>query len=43
MELLYPRLLTLAEHLLSLMEQFYTQFYHQKLPDAKDYSWRNYR
>ncbi|MEH1833546.1 MAG: 1-acyl-sn-glycerol-3-phosphate acyltransferase [Nostoc sp.] len=32
---LYPRLLTLAEHLLSLMEQFYTRFYHQKLPDAK--------
>ncbi|AFZ27406.1 hypothetical protein Cylst_5384 [Cylindrospermum stagnale PCC 7417] len=35
MEILYPRLLTLAEHLLSLMEQFYTRFYHQKLPDAK--------
>lgn len=35
METLYPRLLTLAEHLLSLMEQFYTRFYHQKLPDAK--------
>ncbi|WP_193195432.1 1-acyl-sn-glycerol-3-phosphate acyltransferase [Nostoc sp. MG11] len=34
-ESLYPRLLTLAEHLLSLMEQFYTRFYHQKLPDAK--------
>jgi len=34
-ELLYPRLLGLAEHLLSLMEQFYTRFYHQKLPDAK--------
>ncbi|HIK08202.1 MAG TPA: 1-acyl-sn-glycerol-3-phosphate acyltransferase [Trichormus sp. M33_DOE_039] len=28
---LYPRLLTLAEHLLSLMEQFYTRFYHLKL------------
>lgn len=34
-ELLYPRLLTLAEHLLSLMEKFYTQFYHQKLADGK--------
>ncbi len=34
-ESLYPRLLTLAEHLLSLMEKFYTRFYHQKLPDAK--------
>ena len=32
---LYPRLLTLAEHLLSVMEQFYTKFYHQKLPDVK--------
>ncbi|MFN6566081.1 glycerol acyltransferase [Nostoc minutum NIES-26] len=38
MELLYPRLLTLAEHLLSLMEQFYTRFYHQKLPDAQKIS-----
>lgn len=28
---LYPKLLTLAEHLLSLMEQFYTRFYHLKL------------
>ncbi|MEH2315608.1 1-acyl-sn-glycerol-3-phosphate acyltransferase [Nostoc sp.] len=34
-ESLYPRLLTLAEHLLSLMEEFYTRFYHQKLADAK--------
>jgi len=31
-ESLYPRLLTLAEHLLLLMEEFYTRFYHQKLP-----------
>ncbi|AFY50997.1 hypothetical protein Nos7524_5274 [Nostoc sp. PCC 7524] len=31
LESLYPRLLTLAEHLLSLMEQFYTRFYHLKL------------
>ncbi|QLE55183.1 1-acyl-sn-glycerol-3-phosphate acyltransferase [Nostoc sp. TCL26-01] len=31
LESLYPRLLTLAEHLLSLMEVFYTRFYHQKL------------
>ncbi|WP_373529907.1 1-acyl-sn-glycerol-3-phosphate acyltransferase [Nostoc sp.] len=35
MESLYPRLLTLAEHLLSLMEEFYTRFYHQKLADVK--------
>ncbi|MEA5505753.1 1-acyl-sn-glycerol-3-phosphate acyltransferase [Halotia wernerae UHCC 0503] len=35
LESLYPQLLTLAEHLLSLMEQFYTRFYHQNLPDAK--------
>jgi hypothetical protein len=34
-EVLYPRLLTLAEHLLSTMENFYTKFYHQKLPDDK--------
>jgi hypothetical protein len=34
-ESLYPRLLTLAEHLLLLMEEFYTRFYHQKLPDPK--------
>ena len=34
-ESLYPRLLNLAEHLMSLMEQFYTRFYHQKLPDIK--------
>ena len=34
-ESLYPRLLTLAEHLLSLMEKFYTRFYHLKLPDMK--------
>ena len=32
---LYPRLLRLAEHLLLLMEQFYTRFYHQKLPTAQ--------
>ncbi len=35
LESLYPRLLTLAEHLLGLMEQFYTRFYHQNLPDTK--------
>jgi hypothetical protein len=29
---LYPRLLRLSEHLLCLMENFYTRFYHQKLP-----------
>ncbi|WP_066384389.1 MULTISPECIES: glycerol acyltransferase [unclassified Anabaena] len=39
---LYPRLLTLAEHLLSLMEQFYTRFYHQKLtPVTEEVSDRN--
>ena len=32
---LYPRLLGLGEHLLSLMEQFYTKFYHQKLPQVE--------
>ncbi|MBW4643525.1 MAG: 1-acyl-sn-glycerol-3-phosphate acyltransferase [Goleter apudmare HA4340-LM2] len=31
LESLYPRLLSLAEHLLSVMEKFYTRFYHQKL------------
>ncbi|QYX31234.1 1-acyl-sn-glycerol-3-phosphate acyltransferase [Sphaerospermopsis torques-reginae] len=34
-EVLYIRLLTLAEHLLSIMENFYTKFYHQTLPDEK--------
>ncbi|MGF2037720.1 MAG: 1-acyl-sn-glycerol-3-phosphate acyltransferase [Nostoc sp. CmiVER01] len=34
-ELLYPRLLILAENLLSLMEKFYTRFYHLKLADIK--------
>jgi hypothetical protein len=33
--IIYPRLLTLSEHLLSIMEQFYTKFYHQTLPDEK--------
>jgi hypothetical protein len=32
---LYPRLLSLAEHLLSVMERFYNRFYHQKLPDEQ--------
>lgn len=32
---LYLRLLRLGEHLLSLMERFYTRFYHQKLPQAE--------
>jgi hypothetical protein len=35
LESLYPRLLTLAEHLLSLMEDFYQKFYHQTLPDVQ--------
>ncbi|GCL38773.1 phospholipid/glycerol acyltransferase [Sphaerospermopsis reniformis] len=34
-ELLYPRLLTLAEQLLAIMENFYSKFYHQTLPDEK--------
>jgi hypothetical protein len=29
---LYRRLYQLAEHLLTIMEQFYTRFYHQSLP-----------
>lgn len=29
---LYQRLYKLGEHLLSLMEEFYTRFYHQTLP-----------
>jgi hypothetical protein len=36
LESLYPRLLSLAEHLLSTMEKFYTRFYHQKLTDHQD-------
>ncbi|HLP92251.1 MAG TPA: 1-acyl-sn-glycerol-3-phosphate acyltransferase [Nostocaceae cyanobacterium] len=35
LEALYPRLLTLAEHLLGIMENFYGKFYHQKFPDTK--------
>ncbi|MBW4431558.1 MAG: 1-acyl-sn-glycerol-3-phosphate acyltransferase [Pelatocladus maniniholoensis HA4357-MV3] len=34
----YPRLLRLAERLLSLMEDFYTRFYHQKLPEIQTQS-----
>lgn len=33
LEVLYPRLLSLAEHLLSIMDKFYSRFYHQTLPD----------
>ncbi|WP_346341691.1 1-acyl-sn-glycerol-3-phosphate acyltransferase [[Phormidium] sp. ETS-05] len=29
---LYPRLIRLGNHLLSLMEEFYRQFYHQDIP-----------
>jgi 1-acyl-sn-glycerol-3-phosphate acyltransferase len=29
----YKRLLTIGEHLLTQMEQFYTRFYHQSLPE----------
>ncbi len=32
---LYPRLLQLSEKLLSLMEDFYTRFYHQQVPDTQ--------
>ncbi|WP_017655922.1 glycerol acyltransferase [Fortiea contorta] len=38
LESLYPRLLSLAEHLLSIMEKFYTRFYHQKLTDNQNIS-----
>ncbi|MBF2064191.1 MAG: 1-acyl-sn-glycerol-3-phosphate acyltransferase [Calothrix sp. C42_A2020_038] len=33
---LYFRLLRLAEHLLTIMENFYTKFYHCKLPTSGD-------
>ncbi len=32
---LYKRVYKLGEHFLSLMENFYTKFYHQKLPTAQ--------
>jgi 1-acyl-sn-glycerol-3-phosphate acyltransferase len=32
---LYLRLFRLGEHLISLMEEFYQRFYHQKLPDTQ--------
>jgi 1-acyl-sn-glycerol-3-phosphate acyltransferase len=31
---LYPRLIRLGQHLLSLMEDFYRRFYHRSLPDS---------
>ena len=34
-ESLYPRLISLAKHLLSLMEEFYQRFYHQNIPTPK--------
>ncbi len=34
-ESLYPRLISLAKHLLSLMEEFYQRFYGQNIPTAK--------
>ena len=40
-EALYGRLYCLGEHLLSVMEQFYTRFYHQDLTIAKDDSIAN--
>ncbi len=33
-EIYYPRLLALAEHLISEMEEFYRRFYHQDLPEV---------
>ena len=33
---LYRRLYRLGEHLLSLMEEFYTRFYHQTVPTASE-------
>jgi hypothetical protein len=37
---LYQRLITLAEHLLALMEDFYRKFYQQQLESSKDLSQR---
>ena len=34
-ESLYPRLIALANRLLSLMEEFYQRFYHQNIPTPK--------
>lgn len=34
-ESLYPRLISLANRLLSLMEEFYQRFYHQNIPTPK--------
>ncbi|AFY79465.1 hypothetical protein Ple7327_4354 [Pleurocapsa sp. PCC 7327] len=34
-KILYQRLYRLGEHLLSLMEEFYREFYHQTLPQPK--------
>lgn len=34
-ESLYPRLISLAKHLLCLMEEFYQRFYHQTIPAPK--------
>lgn len=36
--LLYPRLIRLGERLLSLMEDFYTRFYRQKIPNTSHLS-----
>ncbi|HEY9599808.1 MAG TPA: 1-acyl-sn-glycerol-3-phosphate acyltransferase [Cyanophyceae cyanobacterium] len=35
---LYQRLYRLGEHLLSVMEEFYSRFYHQALPKVETYS-----
>ena len=32
----YVRLYTIAEHMLAVMESFYTKFYHQNLPHVED-------
>ncbi|MEO0967312.1 MAG: 1-acyl-sn-glycerol-3-phosphate acyltransferase [Cyanobacteria bacterium J06639_18] len=34
-ESLYPRLISVAKRLLSLMEEFYQRFYHENIPTAK--------
>ncbi|ACK67043.1 phospholipid/glycerol acyltransferase [Rippkaea orientalis PCC 8801] len=39
---LYPRLLSLGEHLLTKIEEFYRRFYHQSLPKLNEDSSSNY-
>lgn len=41
LESLYPRLVTFADHLLGIMENFYTKFYHRDLPKSQETSDKN--